>query len=76
MHKAATPVIVPGDRLIRRFEVERLTGLSRSNIYHRILHDPDWPKPIHLGANSVAWLESECFAWIQRRIAESRSATA
>ncbi len=44
------------DRLIRRAEVERLTGLSRSNIYNCNLHDPDWPKPVQLGPNTVAWV--------------------
>lgn len=68
--------IRPGDRLLRRQEVEHLTGLSRSSIYERIRSDPDWPKPVRLGANSVAWLESEIHAWIARQVAASRKAAA
>lgn len=60
------------DRLIRRAEVERLTGLSRSNIYNRNLHHPDWPKPVQLGPDIVAWVESEVVAWVHQRIACSR----
>lgn len=73
---AHTLTVAAGDRLIRRAEVERITALSRSNIYHRIQHDPDWPKPIHIGPNSVAWLESEVFAWVERRIAAARAKAA
>lgn len=65
-----------GVRLIRRCEVERKTGLSRSNIYHRNLHDPAWPKPISIGPNTVAWIESEVDGWIRSRIAESREQAA
>jgi prophage regulatory protein len=64
----------PGERLLRRSEVERITGLSRSSIYQRNLTDPDWPKPIHIGPNTVAWVESEVMAWIHRRIHQSRAA--
>ena len=64
--------IRPRDRLLRRQEVELLSGLSRSSIYERIRSDPDWPKPVRLGANSVAWLESEIHAWIARQVAASR----
>lgn len=66
----------PLARLIRRDEVERRTGLSRSAIYHRNLHDPDWPKPIRIGPNTVAWLESSVSAWIQRQVEAARSEAA
>lgn len=69
-------VLAPADRLIRRPELEHLTGLSRSNIYHRIHNDPDFPKPVRIGPNTVAWIESEARNWMQRCIAQSRTEAA
>lgn len=57
--------------LIRRKEVERLTGLSRSRIYD-LMKQGAFPKPVALGAMSVAWLEVEIHEWIASRIADSR----
>ncbi|WP_300525856.1 AlpA family transcriptional regulator [Alcanivorax sp.] len=59
-------------RVLRRPEVEQLTGQSRSKIYAMMseaspYYDPDWPKPIRLGARSVGWLEHEVMAWIDSR---------
>ena len=54
--------------LIRRHEVERLTGLSRSRIYE-LMKRGFFPKPVSLGVKSVAWLEIEIREWIADRIA-------
>lgn len=59
--------------LIRRKEVERLTALSRSRIYD-LMKQGMFPKPVALGAMSVAWLEVEIHQWIAARIAVSRKA--
>jgi len=59
--------------LIRRKEVERLTALSRSRIY-ALMKSGEFPKPVTLGAMSVAWQEIEVHAWITARIADSRQA--
>ncbi len=61
--------------LIRRKEVERLTALSKSRIYALMLTG-DFPKPVSLGAMSVAWLEIEIHEWIAQRIADSRKVIA
>jgi prophage regulatory protein len=58
--------------LIRRKEVERLTALSRSRIY-ALMAAGAFPKPVSLGAMSVAWLEIEIREWIASRIADSRN---
>ncbi len=60
-------------RLIRRTDVQKMIGLSRSTIYTRLdknspHFDPSFPKPIKLGAISVAWVESEIQEWIEARI--------
>jgi prophage regulatory protein len=61
-------------RLLRRRQVEALTGLKRSTIYQR-LAEGTFPKQIHLGPRSVGWLASEVNAWIAERVAESRPAS-
>ena len=67
-------------QLLRRQQVEVLTGLKRSSIYGRInpgckQYDPDFPKPISLSTGAgggVAWVASEVTDWIEARIAASR----
>jgi prophage regulatory protein len=59
-------------RLIRRSEVEALTGLRRSTIYNHI-KTGRFPPPVKLGSRSVAWLEHEVGAWIAARVVASRS---
>jgi prophage regulatory protein len=60
-------------RLLRRRQVETLTGLKRSTIYEGMARG-HFPKPIHLGPRSVGWLANEIEDWIAARIAESRPA--
>lgn len=50
------------DPLLRRQEVERLTGLSRSAIY-RLKAEGKFPTPLQVGPNAVRWLTSEIVAW-------------
>jgi prophage regulatory protein len=64
------PPTNPG-RLIKRQAVEKITALSRSEIYRRIAAGT-FPKQIPLGPKSVAWVETEVLAWCGARIAESR----
>lgn len=52
--------------LLRRHQVEGLTGLSRSTIY-RLANQGEFPRPVRLGQRSVAWRESEVRAWIDAR---------
>ena len=52
---------------LRRSEVQRRTGLSRSTIYLRIKKGT-FPKPVKLGERSVGWVESEIDDWSQVRI--------
>jgi prophage regulatory protein len=44
------------DRYLRRSEVERSTGLSRSTIYRRI-NEGSFPAPYNLGGSCVRWRE-------------------
>ena len=54
-------------RLMRLPEVVQLTGVSRSTIY-RWMENGEFPRQISLGANTVAWLESDVEDWIHRRM--------
>jgi len=59
-------------RVIRiRTLVARL-GICRSTIYSRLsksspYHDPSFPRPVKLGANSVGWFEDEVDCWLSSR---------
>lgn len=53
--------------ILRRKQVEKRTGLSRSTIYLRI-QEGTFPRPINLGARAVGWLENEIEAWLTARI--------
>ena len=55
------------DRMLRRKEVEQITGRSRSAIYEGIA-DGTFPKPVKIGARAVAWPESVIRAWIAERM--------
>lgn len=52
-------------RLVRFPEVKDRVGLSRSSIYARIA-EGTFPRPIRLGAKSVAWAESTIDSWIAK----------
>jgi prophage regulatory protein len=49
-------------RLIRRPELERKIGLSKSVIYE-MMRDRSFPMPVRLTSKSVAWVEAEVDAW-------------
>lgn len=51
------------NRLLRRPEVEAITGLSRARIYALMATD-GFPAPVKLGLNSVAWKLHDIEEWI------------
>jgi prophage regulatory protein len=61
------------NRLLRRPEVEKMTGLSRSKIYLMVAAD-EFPKPVNLGPRAVAWVQREVEAWMDDRIADRDTA--
>lgn len=70
------------EALIRRQDVERMTGLGRTAIWERLnpdskYFDPDFPRPVSLGAgNNLRWVESEVHGWVVRKIETGRTPTA
>lgn len=61
-------------RLLRRPVVLARVGLSSSTLYELIAAG-DFPSPIPIGRQAVAWLESEVEAWIKNRIEQRDSRT-
>lgn len=55
------------DRMLRRKEVEAITGRSRSAIYEGMATGT-FPKPVKIGARAVAWPESVIRKWIAERM--------
>lgn len=60
-------------RLIRLPEVQRLTGLGRSQVYALAAADR-FPRPIKLSERCSAWVDGDVRAWIANRIASARAA--
>ena len=51
------------NKLLKRPEVEAVTGLSRASIYSKIKAG-NFPLPVRLGSNSVAWRAEDIDRWI------------
>lgn len=54
------------DRLLRRRQVEEITGLSRSSIY-RLMRNGEFPLPVKVGPSAVRWKTSEITVWMESR---------
>ena len=50
-------------KLLKAQAVADLTSISRSHL-HRLARDGKFPKPIKIGENRSAWLESDVQEWI------------
>jgi len=53
-------------RVIRISELMNIIGTSRSSVW-RWVKDGDFPAPLMLGPNSVGWLASEVYEWLENR---------
>ena len=54
------------ERLLRRREVEELTGLSRASIY-RLMRRGRFPLAVRVSATAVRWKASDITTWIESR---------
>ena len=52
-------------RMLRRPDVEALTGLSRSTIYAS-MDRGTFPRPVRIGLRAVAWREDDIERWLKR----------
>jgi prophage regulatory protein len=53
-------------KLLRRPDVEALTGLAQSTLYDW-MSKGQFPRPVRLGTRLVGWRESDVTAWISDR---------
>ncbi|MXO58165.1 AlpA family phage regulatory protein [Altererythrobacter salegens] len=56
----------PSFRILRRPEVERLVGLSRSSIY-AMMAKGEFPRPICLSRRAVGWRQTDIDEWLNCR---------
>ena len=49
--------------VLRRPDVEALTGLSRSTIY-KFMKDGTFPKTVKIGPRAVGWLQTDIEDWL------------
>ena len=54
------------DRLLRRREVEQITGMGHSSIY-RLMQDGSFPRPVRVGPAAVRWRSSDITGWLESR---------
>lgn len=52
--------------------VKILTGISTSYIY-KMANKGTFPRQVHLGGRSVAWVRAEVIAWNQAQVAAARA---
>ena len=52
--------------ILRRPDVEAVTGLSRSTIY-KWMNEGSFPKPVKLGPRAVGWREADINDWLETR---------
>ena len=55
------------DRILRRKDVEQLTGLSRSTIYRHVSAGT-FPAPVKLTERLIGWRESTISVWLASRV--------
>jgi prophage regulatory protein len=58
--------------IVRPSEIKAVTGISRTSAYSKLDpkspgFDPEFPKPLKLGAKSVGWRIDELQAWLESR---------
>ena len=54
------------ERILRRPDVQSLTGLSSSTLYAQMA-EGTFPRPVRLGKRAVGWRASDVAAWLESR---------
>jgi prophage regulatory protein len=57
----------PTTRIIRKAELRRRIGYSDVHIW-RLERAGNFPQRVHIGPNSIGWVEAEVEAWLQQKI--------
>lgn len=58
----------PASAILRRRQVEELTGLARSTLYE-FIKTGSFPAPVRIGKRAVGWRYREIESWLESRIA-------
>ena len=59
-------------KILRRPEVEKIVGLSRSTLY-AMMAENTFPKPIKLGKRAIGWPDNVIEGWIEERTSGDNS---
>ncbi|WP_022850801.1 helix-turn-helix transcriptional regulator [Limisalsivibrio acetivorans] len=62
-------------QIIRRKEVENMTGLSRSSIY-ALMKTGNFPQSIKLTERTTGWLKHEIESWLMEKVEERNKRSA
>ncbi len=62
-------------RFLRKNEAADRVGFSQSHVM-RLVREGDFPQPVPLGKNSVAFVEDEVEDWMRARVEERELPTA
>ena len=54
------------NKLLKSKQVQELTDLSKPTIY-RLMKAGNFPRPVKLSPNRVAWRKAEIMAWLDAR---------
>ncbi|MGE1003203.1 AlpA family transcriptional regulator [Ralstonia pseudosolanacearum] len=74
-HPIPVPAVseeAPAERFLRLPEVMSACGLSRSSIYGKVSCG-EFPQPVRLSPNCIAWIDSEIRQWMAARVAARQS---
>jgi prophage regulatory protein len=58
-------------QFLRVRKVTEMVGFSKTTLYARV-RNGTFPKPIVIGPQTVAFLESDVLEWMQRQISQTR----
>jgi prophage regulatory protein len=50
--------------ILRRIELEKRLGLSRSSIY-KMMDDGEFPRPVRIGRRAVGWRAEDIETWFE-----------
>jgi prophage regulatory protein len=60
--------------IIRPTQLAKKIGVSMPTLWRRVRDDPDFPVPVKLSAAMTGFIEAECDAYLELKVAASRAA--
>ena len=59
--------------ILRPTQLAKKLGVSMPTLWRRVQQDPAFPVPIKLSSAMTGFIESECEAYLELKVAESRA---